>query len=401
VRILTKKTIPAMFGATIEYYDLALYGYLAPVLAPVFFPFFKTTTAYFFYFLIEFFSAIAQIAGAQVYGRIGDQVGRKKALFSSMLGTSVVTGCMSILPGYEQLGVFASFLFILARIGQSFFLGGEYNGGAIYCLEHESNSSQHGFLSGIYCGFTVAGVLLASAASTWVYSFGSSYFRIAYLVSFLLAVCTVRWRTSMRETPKRSLASVNSVESKLSPALMLVCVSVLVGLLHGIPSRVFNALLPIQTGVPQETLMIINTAFLGLYMMLLIFFGYLSDRFGVKKTMFVAAMAAMLFTYPLFLLLDTKDLGTILFVKGCYVIFAGAFIGPFHAFSQTMFSSGNRYRNISTCYAVGKCFSTLTISATFLLYATTNSIMPIAYLLIFSALMAISVLNPITKTVRQ
>ncbi|MEI6791383.1 MAG: hypothetical protein WCK42_09410, partial [Myxococcaceae bacterium] len=90
--------MPAMLGATIEYYDLALYGYLAPILAPVFFPSFKITTAYFFYFLIEFFSSLVQILGARWYGQIGDRIGRKKALCSAMLGTSIVTGCMSLIP---------------------------------------------------------------------------------------------------------------------------------------------------------------------------------------------------------------------------------------------------------------------------------------------------------------
>lgn len=61
-----------------------------------------------------------------------------------MLGTSIVTGLISLMPGYGQLGLFSTALFILARVSQSFFLGGEYNGGAIYCLEHEKNQIDMG-----------------------------------------------------------------------------------------------------------------------------------------------------------------------------------------------------------------------------------------------------------------
>lgn len=379
-----------MLGAGIEYYDVALYGYLAPVLAPVFFPNLKITTAYFFYFLIEFFSSLVQILGAQWFGRIGDRSGRKKALFSSMLGTSIVTGFMSLIPGYAQLGMVATALFIMTRISQSFFLGGEYNGGAIYCLEHEENTDRHGYVSGLYCAFTVAGILCASAVATVVYKLGSSYFRFAYLISFILAVCTLGWRTRMRETPEFIQGPSGKTEPVFSAALTLVFASIFLGLLHGIPSRVFNALLPIQTGIKQETLMMVNTVFLSFYMLLIILFGYLSDRLGIKKTIFISALATMLLTYPLFALIETTDLATVLFVKGCFVILAAAFVGPFHAFSQSLFSVRSRYANISTCYATGKCFSTLTISIGFLLYDKTGTIMPIGLILIVSAFTVIS-----------
>lgn len=389
MRLFTKKTMPAMLGATIEYYDVALYGYLAPLLAPVFFPHFKITTAYFLYFLVEFFSSLVQILGAQWFGRIGDRSGRKKALYSSMLGTSIATGCMSLIPGYAQLGMFATALFILTRMSQSFFLGGEFNGGAIYCLEHEQTTKQHGYVSGLYCAFTVAGILSASAMATLVYQLGSSYFRITYLLSFVLAVCTLGWRTRMRETPEYLRGQTAKAQSFFSAAPILILVSVFLSLLHAIPSRVFNVLLPIQTGIKQETLMLANTFFLGVYMLLLVFFGYLSDKLGVKKTMFVSAIATSLLTYPLFMLLETTDIATIFFVKACYVVLAAAFVGPFHAFSQSCFSISNRYSHVSTCYATGKCFSTLLISGSFLLYERTGSISSIGCILIFSALMVV------------
>ena len=385
----SKKTMPAMLGAGIEYYDLALYGYLAPVLAPIFFPSFKLTTAYFFYFLIEFFSSLLQIVGAQWFGRMGDRFGRKKALSSSMLGTSIVTGLISLMPGYEQLGVFATALFILARISQSFFLGGEYNGGAIYCLEHEQNTQKHGYISGAYCDFTVVGILCASAMATLVYILGSSYFRIAYLLSFLFAICTIRWRTRMRETPEYEQAQTSSTQPIFWAMLTLIITSVFVGLLHGIPSRVFNVLLPIQTGIDQKTLMLINTLFLVLYAGLMILFGYLSDRLSVQKVMLASALATALLSYPLFILIKTSNLSLILTVKLAYVVLAAAFAGPFHALAQSMFSVSRRYTNISTCYACGKCFSTLIIAGSFLLYEKTGNIVSIGIILIVLALMVV------------
>ena len=160
--------LPAMLGASIEYYDIALYGYMAPVLVQVFFPNLEKTTAYFIYFLFEFIAALFQFIGARFFGFIGDMKGRKPAMFSSMLGISIMTFAIGLLPTYEQIGWVATVFFLACRVLQRFFLGGEYNGGAIYCLEHEENHNRHGMVSGLYCAFTVLGVIFSEHNSTGV-----------------------------------------------------------------------------------------------------------------------------------------------------------------------------------------------------------------------------------------
>ena len=99
---LNKLYLPAFCGASIEYYDIALYGYLAPVLTKVFFPHLPKLTAYFFYFFFEFIAHLFQILGARYYGIIGDSKGRKQALYKSMIGTSAITFVIGFLPTYEN-----------------------------------------------------------------------------------------------------------------------------------------------------------------------------------------------------------------------------------------------------------------------------------------------------------
>lgn len=222
--------------------------------------------------------------------------------------------------------------------------------------------------------------------ATLVYTLGSSYFRIAYLLSFLFAILTLRWRTKMRETPEYERARRKTAEPIFLAMTTLIIASMFLGLLNGIPSRVFNALLPIQTGIDQKTLMLINTLFLVIYAGLMILFGYLSDKLSPKKVIFSSALATALLSYPLFSVIKTNNLSLILTVKLAYVILAAAFAGPFHALAQSMFSVSRRYTNISTCYACGKCFSTLMIASSFLLYERTGNIVSIGVVLIFLAL---------------
>jgi MHS family proline/betaine transporter-like MFS transporter len=381
---LNKTYLPAMLGASIEYYDIALYGYLAPILVPVFLPHLEKTTAYFFYFIFEFIASLFQILGARYYGRIGDSKGRKQAMYMSMFGTSSVTFVISFLPTYNYIGIWATILFCITRIAQSFFLGGEYNGGAIYCLEHEKDVKKHGLVSGLYCAFTVIGIILASFVATIVNILGPEYFRLAYAVSFIFCITAYILRKNIKETLiiyKNHNQVVTSNSSKLK-LISLVIASLFFGVLYGMPTRVLNAILPIAIGINTSQLMMINSISLVAYMFLLILCGSISDRYGQKKLMYRSSIATFLFAYPLFLLLETNSFILLLIVKGCFVVLTAAFIAPFHAWAQDLFYNNQRYRGISTYYAVGKCLSTILLACSFLIFKEYNNIQVISIILV-------------------
>ena len=381
-----------MLGAGIEYYDIALYGYLAPILVQVFLPHLEKTTAYFFYFLFEFFASLGQIAGARYYGKIGDLHGRKKAMYVAMLGTSCVTFIISLLPTYADCGLIATALFCFARVMQSFFLGGEYNGSAIYCLEHETDHKKYGLVSGLYCAFTVTGIILASLVAMMVNILGPEYFRIAYAVSFIFAVSIYCLRKNIKETllaaQKRNTMSTTF---PLKTIILLVVSSLFFGMLYGLPTKIFNAILPIAIGINTNQLMLINTVFLVLYMFLLVIFGIISDKYGVKKVMYSSVILTAIFTYPLFLLIEINALFALCFVKTSFVLLTAAFIGPFHAMVQDLFPAQNRYSNISTYYAIGKCLATIVLASSFLVFKTYNNLQSIALILVFISFITIGV----------
>lgn len=346
-----------MLGASIEYYDIALYGYMAPVLVPIFFPFLDATTSYFAYFLFEFIAAIFQFFGAKLFGSFGDKYGRKPAMFNSMLGISIATFAICLLPTYKQIGIISTVLFFILRVLQRFFLGGEYNGGAIYCLEHENDTEQHGSISGLYCAFTVLGIILASIVAFICNKMGSEYFRIAYGFSFLLTVLILALRKSIAETPvylnirKNTQLAYNSKSQK--PILKIVIASLFFGLIYGIPTKVFNILLPIALDISSHKIMLLNTLTLFLYGGLLIFAGILSKKYLPQKLM---------------LTLSTGSWYAIVFVKIVFTILASFFIAPFHAWTQELCPPNVRYRTISISYTFGKCISTLAISFIFIAY---------------------------------
>jgi MHS family proline/betaine transporter-like MFS transporter len=394
-KYFNKFYMPAMLGSSIEYYDIALYGYMAPVLVNVFLPAWPKTTAYFIYFLFEFFAALCQVAGARFYGKMGDTHGRKNAMYYAMIGTSCATFAISCLPTYHTLGIYAAILFASARASQAFFLGGEYNGGAIYCLEHEKDESKHSLISGLYCALTVSGIIAASLVATIVNTLGPEYFRVAYGISFILALATYRIRKRIIETPEylNSKATMSTVK----PAnyrqcfIAIIMASLFFGMLYGLPTRILNALLPLALDFSSTQVMALNTVFLIMYMCLLVVSGIAGTKFGIQKVMRYSTIATLILAYPLMLLIETKSFLCLVLAKAIFATLTAGFIGPFHAWAQNLFQTRQRYKGISTAYSLGKCGSTLLLASSFLIYERYQSLTSIGLILMLAALLALTI----------
>ncbi|MEK6734455.1 MAG: MFS transporter [Pseudomonadota bacterium] len=389
-KYLSKAYRPAMVGTAIEYYDIALYGYMAPILVQVFLPFIDKLTAYFYYFAFEVFAAICQISGSYFFGKIGDKRGRKKAMYYSMIGTSFITFFISIIPTYANIGIYAAILFAICRATQSFFLGGEYNGGAIYCLEHENNDNKHGLVSGIYGSLTVFGVLVASVVATIIMHFGKEYFRFAYALSFIFAILTYYLRKQTIETPEYLAAKKQQnkiIKFNWKIFFTIAIVSLFSGVLYGLPSRIFNVILPIATNISTETIMIINSASIVLFMILLIIFGYFGDLLKpvnlIRKTAFMVSLLVI----PTIAIINIKTLVAIIIAKVIFITLSASLIGPFHAWTQSISNVHNRYVQVSTAYSLGKLGAIMTLPVTILIFEKFDS------LYLSSLILAIIALN--------
>lgn len=409
-----KKLLPAYLGAAVEYYDVALYGFLTPVLVKVFLPTLEPIYAYFTLFFFEIFACLSQCCGAHYFGKIGDIKGRKKALYQSVLGTSCVTFMICTVPTYESHGFIAVLLFILFRCLQSFFLGGEYNGGAIYCLEHSSHlmetekntaRQKRGFLTpfskgkviSLYCAFTVLGIFLASLVALSVQLLGSSYFRYAYAISFLLAVLTFKFRMSLKETPDFIRLSTRDLRTQKSYCHSIsfcgvIMASLFFGVVYGLPTKIFNALLPIALGLNGSWMMGVNAFFLLVYMVLLLSFGCMVERIGARELMRKAVQLSLFCTLPMMWLLSQNTLSGVLFVKFYFAGVAAAFVVAFHLWANPLFEAHHRYRLISMGYTIGKTLSTLLLACSFLLYEYFHDLLVLGVIIFFLSMVTLKVL---------
>src|SRR2546430_14522579 len=123
-------------GTMIEWYDFYIFGSLAAVLSPIFYPTGNQTFAYVAYLATFAVGFIVRPFGALFFGRIGDLVGRKYAFIVTLSIMGGATAVVGALPTFQTAGWLSPIILILLRVLQGLALGGEYGGAAIYVAEH-------------------------------------------------------------------------------------------------------------------------------------------------------------------------------------------------------------------------------------------------------------------------
>src|SRR3954447_11906296 len=135
-------------GTMIEWYDFYIFGSLAPIVAPLFYPPENQTFAYIAYLATFAVGFVVRPFGALFFGRIGDVVGRKYAFLVTLLIMGGATAVIGFLPTYAQIGMAAPIILLLIRVFQGLALGGEYGGAAVYVAEHVPDAKR-----GFYTSF--------------------------------------------------------------------------------------------------------------------------------------------------------------------------------------------------------------------------------------------------------
>ncbi len=149
-------------GTMIEWYDFYIFGSLAAVLSPIFYPTGNQTFAYIAYLATFAVGFIVRPFGALFFGRIGDLVGRKYAFLVTLSIMGGATAIIGMLPTYKTAGWFAPIALLGIRILQGLALGGEYGGATVYVAEHVPDHKR-----GFYTSFIQTTQPLKDAFAKW------------------------------------------------------------------------------------------------------------------------------------------------------------------------------------------------------------------------------------------
>jgi MFS transporter, MHS family, proline/betaine transporter len=193
-------------GNLVEWYDFALYGAFATLLAAAFFPEADPVSGLLAAFAVFGVAFLARPAGALLFAHYGDRLGRRRALAASILLMAVATAGMGLLPGYDTAGWLAAALLVLLRAGQGVAVGGEYGGSAAFVIEYapaDRRGSYGGWqwatvVLGLAAGVATAALLSATLDGPALRAWG---WRLAFLLALPLGLVGLYIRLRIEETP--------------------------------------------------------------------------------------------------------------------------------------------------------------------------------------------------------
>ena len=309
IHALGKAIAASTLGNVLEWFDFALYGYLAPYIGPLFFPSHDRVASTIAAFTVFAIGYLARPLGALVLGWVGDRVGRRVMLVLSITILGASSCSIGLLPTYESIGIFAPGLLVLMRLAQGFSLGGEYTGSMAYASE-VSPHGRRGLLSSLATTGTMMGILLSSMA-VWLArslvgqdALAAWGWRIPFLFGLVVTIFGVAIRTGIPETLyERGSQS----EGKISPFAALQShwreLVQSIGIVTG-ANVVLYLIFVFVLGVAMEAgashIEEINTIGLAVTIPGTVLGGWLSDRFGRKRISFITNLAMGVFAVPAF-----------------------------------------------------------------------------------------------------
>lgn len=417
LRTSRKVAAASLVGTTIEWYDFFIFGTAAAlVFNQVFFPSFDPLTATLSAFGAFAVGFIARPIGGAVFAHYGDRIGRKPMLVYSLLMMGAATVLIGLLPGYDQIGVWAPILLVVLRLVQGFGVGGEWGGAALMSVEH-APSNRRGFYgswpqvgvpAGLVLGTGAFAILSATLTDEQFTAWG---WRIPFLVSVVLIGVGMWIRLTVSESPvfRESMDTKAAARMPVVDALRTYPkeIALAAGSFVATHSTFYVGsvwLVSYATsslGYERSEILNANVALSASDIPMILAFGLLSDYVGRRK-LFLGGMGLLaLFAVPYFFLVGTGSIW--LFLLGGLVVQAcrSAVYGPQSAFFAEQFSTGMRYSGSSLAYQFAAIIGGMAPLICTALVAWTGSLYAVAGYVAVLALVSFVCSYLMTETLRS
>ncbi|HAT7029595.1 TPA: MHS family MFS transporter [Legionella pneumophila] len=336
---MDKKIIAAAsFGTLFEMYDYAIYGFMAPILAPLFFPATDKHTALIATFGIFAAGFLVRPFSAYWLGNLGDKIGRKKTLTMTLMVMTFSSSFIGLLPTYQEAGILAPILLTLCRLTQGVSVAGEMTLASIYIYENVNMRHKGLAVSFVTLG-SICGLLLAIIVSKITLIFFSSQspdflWRFPFLIGIFVGFIGLYLRSQTREltdfakviVQRQSHPILNAwrYRKKAIAAIFLLaiyCNSSFYTFFVYMPSYLQQQELPLTTAM--DVIIIGMTC----YSMGLLLSGFTSDILGRRFPLAVSLIATLCTVLVINYLINTGTLLQITVACSVLAVIISFFIG--------------------------------------------------------------------------
>ncbi|MFC4465931.1 MFS transporter [Streptomyces xiangluensis] len=365
----SRVAVASLVGTTIEYYDFAVYGTAAAlVLGPAFFPSGNATASSLAAFLTFAAAFLSRPLGVVLFGTIGDRLGRRQALVTSLLLMGVATVGVGLLPTYETAGLLAPVLLVTLRLLQGVSMGGEWGGAVLLAAEHAPPGRRALYASipnvGPSLGFLLSSaVILPTLHIAGRDGFTNGAWRIPFLLSTVLVVIGLWVRTTVSESPVFSSPARRTAQAPASrfplgallrqhPGRLLLGIGAAIG-----GSAVYYLTIvysisygPKSLGIPQNTMLTAASIGAAAGIAITLPVARLADRIGRRPVMLTGAAGCVVWAVPMYASLSSRNA---LVITGAYIVglmLLALMFSPVAAFLAELFPARLRYTGASAAF---------------------------------------------------
>ena len=387
MKFVSKKDFTILLGNAVDHFDTSIYVFIAPTIAPIFFPNDNSIIELILAYSILATSIVTRPLGTYIFGALARLYGPGRALSYSLIGVGFATMCIGCLPDYYDIGFIAPILLILVRMVRDIFASGESAIAKLYIL-HDKLEKEAFTGSYLYQTSTVFGMVLASSAATLVqyldidyawricFIFGGVAAVIGYLIRLkILEIKTVKKKSALRFMTSGSLSVLWKHRINL---VRIALVNSFSHMTYIIPFVTMNHIVPLVTNIEMKTMMLLSSLVLIFDMVAIPLIGAYIRRFSAEAVMSVASGVLALTIIPLWYFIDSSSIIYISIVRFWIVIWGIVFLCPLNLWNSKQVEGDEKYIVVGMGTALGACtIGKLSPSICLALFHYSNSHIPI------------------------
>lgn len=402
----------SIIGNILEYYDFTIYAVFATDMGRIFFPKYSEFAQILCSLGVFASGFFTRPIGGILFGYLGDRYGRRMALIISMLGITIPTCIIGLLPSYQVIGIAAPLLLIAMRLLQGLCISGEGTGAAIFILEHDRRLKP-GLTTSVVNASNIAGTLLATLVGIFVAKYCKDIdmaWRLAFLVgAALMGMVGFYLRLRLSETPVFKILALQKKTLKapfvqvFRTAKQAMFLTLCVGALASTPIYFVKAYVIVY----YRDMLHVDDALASTYMLYtnfivmvtMPFVGMLADSIGPLKTIVLTTTMLLLFILPTLCIMTSPMLVHPIIALTLLGMLAGAAAGPAYLFVISLFRPEQRFSGVAFSYNAGIALFGSTTPIVSRLVAQTGTLYAPAFYIMTIAIFSLLVIGMMRKKI--